>query len=170
MAGNKPEHGEHEVPQPPVEGHEEPPAIGHEVRDVNAWAVGKFAIGLVFLCIFSMVLLVGFLKYLETTLPPVAEGTRPLPPSPRLESTPVQDLKAMRDAEDKILKSYGWVDQSNGVVRIPIARAIDLLAQKGLPARPQNGVQSASTASVPTESGLGEKVQQAGGPLAGAAK
>ncbi|MDQ6632193.1 MAG: hypothetical protein M3Y82_10640 [Verrucomicrobiota bacterium] len=37
------------------------------------------------------------------------------------------------------LNSYGWIDHSNGVVRIPIARAMDLLAQRGLPTR-TNGV------------------------------
>jgi hypothetical protein len=87
-----------------------------------------------------------------------------------LQTTPVLDLRAMRDAEDKVLNGYGWVDQSKGVVRVPIAKAIDLLAQRGLPARPQNGVQSASNATVPTESGLGEIVQQPGGPLGGVAK
>ena len=31
------------------------------------------------------------------------------------------------------LGSYDWVDQKNGVVRIPIDRAMDLVAQRGLP-------------------------------------
>ena len=35
--------------------------------------------------------------------------------------------------QDKILASYDWVDQKNGVVRIPIDKAMDLLAQRGLP-------------------------------------
>ncbi len=171
MAGNRPDQEGPQVPPeapPPAEPPAERPA-GHESRDVNEWAVGRFAIGLVLLCILSMVVLLGFFKYLESRIP-LATGVRPVPPQPRLQTTPRLDLQAMRDAEEKILTSYGWVDQSKGVVRIPIAQAIDLLAQRGLPARPQNGVQSASKASVPTESGLGEIVQQAGGPLAGAAK
>jgi hypothetical protein len=74
----------------------------------------------------------------------------------------------MRAAEDKILNGYGWVDREHGVARIPIDRAIDLLAQRGLPARPQNEPQSAASGvTVPTESGLGAKLQQPGGPLAG---
>ncbi|MGO9258738.1 MAG: hypothetical protein ACLQU1_20820 [Bryobacteraceae bacterium] len=170
MAGNKQGHGEHEVRPPDLQRPEGDQQPGYEVRDVNAWAVGKFAIGLVLLCIFAIVVLLGFFNYLETSHGPIAGTARDLRPQPRLESTPVPDLKAMRDAEDKILNSYGWVDQPKGVVRIPIAQAIDLLAQRGLPARPQNGVQSASDASVPTESGLGPKVQQVGGPLAGVGK
>jgi hypothetical protein len=158
MAENK-QGQEHEV-RPP----------GYEVRDVNTWAVGKFAIGLVLLCIFAVAVLLGFFQYLQKSEGPLAGGARHLPPEPRLERTPILDLKAMRDAEDKVLGSYGWVDQPKGVVRIPIANAIDLLAQRGLPARAQNGMQSASDASIPSESGLGEKVQQVGGPLAGVAK
>lgn len=168
---NRQDHGEHEVPPPVVpEGGLQP---GHEDRDVNAWAVGKFAIGLVLLCILCLGVLVGFFKYLQTRLGPAsppAIDARHLPPEPRLQDTPVLDLKAMRDAEDKILTSYGWVDKSKGVVRIPIDKAIDLLAQRGLPARPQNGPQSASDAIVPAESGLGPIMQQVGGPLAGVPK
>ena len=44
------------------------------------------------------------------------------------------DLRAIRAEEDKILNSYGWVDQPKGVVRIPVAQAIDILATRGLPA------------------------------------
>jgi hypothetical protein len=170
MAGNRHDHGEPEVrPTTAVETPAEA-QLGHEAGDVNAWAVGKFGIGLMLLCIFALALLLGFFKYLESTANPLAEGARPTPPQPRLETTPTVDLQAMRDAEDSILTSYGWVDQAKGVVRIPIDVAIDLLSQRGLPARPQNGVQSASDASVPVESGLGEKVQQVGGPLAGVSK
>jgi hypothetical protein len=34
-----------------------------------------------------------------------------------------------------LLQGYHWVDQNAGVVQIPIDRAMDLLAQRGLPAR-----------------------------------
>ena len=96
---------------------------------------------------------------------------RRLPPMPRLQSAPITDLKDMRAAEDQILTGYGWVDQQHGVVRIPIDRAIDLLAQRGVAARPQNEPQSAAAdVSVPTESGLGPKMQRPGGPLAGELK
>lgn len=148
------------------------PDARHEHSDVNAWAVGKFAIGLVFLCILSLGLLFGLFQYFQSM-----DGGKPaviavkLPPAPTLERTPVQDLKAIRAAEDEVLNSYGWVDQQKGVVRIPIARAIDLLAQRGLPARPQSDVQSAAAGiSVPTESSLGPKMQPPGGPLSGELK
>ena len=43
----------------------------------------------------------------------------------------MRDLRELREAESNILDHYGWVDRSAGVVRIPIARAIDLLAARG---------------------------------------
>ncbi len=141
---------------------------GHEERDVNAWAVGKFAIALVLVCGLVLLVLAGLFQYFlsqEGAKAPPTAGTSQLPPEPRLQTTPVLDLQAIRGAEDQVLNSYGWVDRQNGVVRIPIGRAIDLLAQRGLPSRPQTGVISASNATVPTESGLGPIMQQPGGPL-----
>jgi hypothetical protein len=54
-------------------------------------------------------------------------------PEPRLEVTPAIDLKKNRAAEEQELNSYGWIDRSAGVVRIPIDRAMELIAQRGLP-------------------------------------
>ncbi len=56
-------------------------------------------------------------------------------PGPRLLVNPGRDLKEMRAEEDSVLNHYGWVDRKNGVVRIPIDRAIEILAERGLPAR-----------------------------------
>jgi hypothetical protein len=150
------------------------PDARHEHADVNAWAVGKFGIGLVLLCLFALTLLVGLFRYfasMEGATATRVETAPKLPPSPTLETTPVQDLQSIRAAEEGILHSYGWVDQSKGVVRIPIDRAIDLVAQRGLPSRPQTDTETAAgNVSVPTESGLGPKMQAPGGPLSGESK
>jgi hypothetical protein len=61
--------------------------------------------------------------------------TREPTPEPRLEVKPGGDLKTVRAQEDAILKSYGWVDADKGIVRIPIDRAIEIVAERGLPAR-----------------------------------
>ena len=67
---------------------------------------------------------------------------RPIPPEPvqqgsaAHEATPADDLATMRVREDRILNNYGWVDQSKGVVRVPIDRAMRMVAEQGLPARP----------------------------------
>jgi hypothetical protein len=160
-------------PLPPPAG---PPEPRIEERDVDVRSVGKFAAALVALCVVALVLLFGLMKYFLKTetadkgTAPVFEGVkvdaRKLPPEPRLQDSPVLDLKEMRAVEDSVLAGYGWVDQSKGTVHIPIGLAMDLVAQRGLPARAQAPAPG-STASVPTESGLGPKLQQPGGPLAG---
>ena len=54
---------------------------------------------------------------------------------PRLQVNAPSELRTMREAEDRMLNSYGWVDPQSETVRIPIERAMEILAQKGLPAR-----------------------------------
>lgn len=49
------------------------------------------------------------------------------------------EMRALYAAQNRKLNSYGWVDRSNGIVRIPIKRAMDLIVQRGLPAR-TNGI------------------------------
>jgi len=56
-----------------------------------------------------------------------------LPPEPRLQWDEAGDLRQLRQREDSVLQTYGWVDQPAGVVRIPVARALELAARQGLP-------------------------------------
>jgi len=65
---------------------------------------------------------------------------RILPPHPRLQVDPQKEIHDYCEQQAEILDSYGWVDQSAGIVRIPIDRAIDLTMKNGLPARPKGEV------------------------------
>ena len=60
-------------------------------------------------------------------------------PQPRLETNERLEINDFRLQEEKTLNSYGWIDQKAGIARIPIDRAMQLLAQRGLPIRPQAG-------------------------------
>ena len=60
-------------------------------------------------------------------------------PEPRLEDNERTELSPFRYMEEEQLNSYGWVDQNAGVVHIPIDRAMELVAQRGLPTTPQAG-------------------------------
>jgi len=53
-------------------------------------------------------------------------------PGPRLQFNDEQDMKIFRDSEDEWLAGTG--KDANGNIHIPVDRAIDLLAQRGLPA------------------------------------
>src|SRR5690348_6730945 len=112
---------------------------GHETADINVWAVGKFGIYLIGIIVLSLGLLFGLMRYFQTQEEhDVAQTIEPekVFPEPRLEKSEMLELDKFRAREDQTLSTYGWVDQSKGVVRIPIDRAIDVVAQKGLPSRP----------------------------------
>src|SRR5215472_15035903 len=97
------------------------PDMRHEHRDVNIWAVGKVGIALILTTIASLVLMAGLFHYLEVRenaaqIPPASTTTPPsaLPPEPNLmfnqnESVNHEEIRA---AEDKEVKTYGWVDQA----------------------------------------------------------
>ncbi|HXB73513.1 MAG TPA: hypothetical protein VNY05_35070 [Candidatus Acidoferrales bacterium] len=128
-----------ETPVPETPGNEP----GHETGDVNVWAIGKFAFALIAIIAISLGLLVGLFKYFQTRDQANATAVRVDPvklfPEPRLERAPIPELKTVRAEEDRMLNSYGWVDPQKNLVRVPIDVAIDLLAKKGLPSRPQGG-------------------------------
>lgn len=48
-----------------------------------------------------------------------------------LQPAPGQDAVAFRADKRRRLESYGWVDAAHGIARIPIERAMALLAQQG---------------------------------------
>jgi hypothetical protein len=61
-------------------------------------------------------------------------------PTPRLETDDGnQDLADLHVRESLMLDHYSWVDRSQGKVRIPIERAMELVVQRGLPVAPGSG-------------------------------
>ena len=72
-------------------------------------------------------------------------------PQPRLEGDERREINDFREQEEQTLNSYGWVDQKAGVVRIPIERAMQLMAQRGLPTRPQSGTAPSSDVNMAKE-------------------
>lgn len=121
-------------------------AVGHETSDVNVGGILGFAFGL-----FMTGVAIHFVVWLLFLLF-AARGARPVmpefplaaghesrvPPEPRLQTNPRQDLRDLRSAEDRVLTSYGWVDKNAGLVRIPIREAMKLTVERGLPARREN--------------------------------
>jgi hypothetical protein len=61
---------------------------------------------------------------------PLAEMNR-RPPEPRLQVNPPVDLVRLRDVEDVLLNNYSWIDPEAGKARIPITRAMAILAERG---------------------------------------
>ena len=118
-------------------------AVHRETSDVNFGGVVTFAIVLVVAGVLIHAGIWFFYSYLrrEAARPAPVEyplataALRRLPPEPRLQTDPRDDLASLRGREDRILTSYGWVDKNTGVVRIPIEQAMKLTVQRGLPSR-----------------------------------
>jgi hypothetical protein len=72
-------------------------------------------------------------------------------PDPKLEEDERGQLNGIRLAEEQTLSTYGWVDEKAGTVRIPIERAIELTAQRGLPVRPAGAAGESSQAGAPNK-------------------
>jgi len=59
-------------------------------------------------------------------------------PTPRLQMDDGdQDIAEMHAREDLLLDHYSWIDRSSGKVRIPITRAMEIIAKGGLPVAPE---------------------------------
>src|SRR5262249_49363321 len=52
------------------------------------------------------------------------------PPPPRLQVHPLDELRQLHMREDAQLGTYGWVDRPHGIVRLPVDRAMALLAER----------------------------------------
>jgi hypothetical protein len=61
------------------------------------------------------------------------------PPAPNLQKQPFKDIYMLHLGENEKLSSYGWVDKDGGVTRIPIDRAMEVMLQRGFPARTEGG-------------------------------
>jgi hypothetical protein len=114
--------------------HHSPNGAGHEQSEVS---VRLIVVSLGFLAIGTalvFILVVGIFRFFydtNKTADALRQGV--IPPEPRIEVAPYEQLQRLRAQEDHILSSYAWVDQKAGTVRVPIDRAIDMLAAKGLP-------------------------------------
>jgi hypothetical protein len=132
----------------------QPKDAGHEHSDANVWIIVKFGLWLAISAVVisaGMGLLFGlFVKQSEETTAefPLAVGQeRRLPAAPRLQQFPVTEMYEFRKHEDEVLQKYGWVNEDTGVVRMPIAEAMKLAVERGLPARasaPASGDQAAA--------------------------
>jgi hypothetical protein len=69
----------------------------------------------------------------ETASP--VRALRTVPAGPELQAIPARELALVRAREASLLYGTEWVDAVNGVVRIPIERAIELSLQEGFPVR-----------------------------------
>jgi len=157
----------------------------YERKDIGAGGVVGFLIGLAAMLLIAFFLVKGFYsvleKHFEAEQAPVSplvnnapKDTRRIPPqygdnyqeylkegfpAPQLETDERTELNDIRLREENVLSTYDYVDKNAGTVRIPIDRAMDLLAQRGLPVRStgSSGASSAEQATAQPPQNKGKK-------------
>ncbi len=115
---------------------------GYERREVDIKLIVLSTVGLAITVIITLAFTVWLFDvtyHLTTPKPGATVYPHEWPPAPRLQPHPAVELQNLRQHEDEILNNYGWVDQKAGVVRLPIDKAMDILAQKGLPTKSGEG-------------------------------
>lgn len=126
---------------------------GFELQDIGSGGVIAFFITLVVIVLLANVIIRGIYKGLDYYAKNHQEAASPMMtmptgdmrvinpsesqkfPEPRLETNERMEINEFRLKEEQTLRSYDWVDKDAGTVRIPIDRAMQLIAQRGLPVK-----------------------------------
>jgi hypothetical protein len=120
--------------------------VGHETGDANVRDIVFSGIGLAggtvavcFLVLFIFRFFSSYSNPAPASQPVAQQAIVPEKvPGPHIQVDPAQEIQVLHRHEQAVLNSYGWVDKSNNVVRIPIAQAMDKLLAQGLPVRKQD--------------------------------
>lgn len=147
---------------------------GYERRDIGVSGVLYFLLGLLVAGLFVFFLADGIYSYLDKRSQAEQAPVNPLVtnapsdtrhiskdypqgafPNPKLEEDERGQLNGIRLKEEQTLSTYDYIDKNAGTVRIPIDRAMDLIAQRGLPVRAQGAAAAGSGA--PQEKKKGPK-------------
>jgi hypothetical protein len=139
-----------------------PPGAGYEHTDANVWIIGKFALWLVISALIIHVgigLMFGLLVDQRETegeaqFPMATSTGLRLPAEPRLQRFPANEAYGFRLQEEAALETYGWVNRSAGTVQIPIAEAMRIVVERGLPSRAEAPAPDAGAAAATETPGL----------------
>lgn len=119
-------------PLPKKNGH----GGGYEKQDVGFRFAMVFVSALIAAVVVVMVFLVWFYRVVAPPPPPQQTGAttaRRLPPAPVLQANPAVDMQKFREREEQKVFSYGWVDRQAGIAKVPVQKAMEIVAERGLP-------------------------------------
>ena len=137
--------------------HANPTSHGdYERSDIGVRGVLYFLAGLAVAVVFAYLIVAGIYSFLDKRSAAEQAPVNPLItnapadtrhiandypqstfPNPKLEVDERGQLNDIRLKEEQTLSTYDYIDKNAGTVRIPIDRAMDLIAQRGLPVRAQ---------------------------------
>ena len=148
---------------------ETPPGAAYEHTDASVWIIVKFlwwliisalvihvGLGFMYEMLIQRAMVVGEPEY------PLAATAEPrLPPQPRLQQFPRNELYDFRIGEEEFLHGYGWMNKNAGIVHIPVNEAMRLTVERGLlPSRPADAAPSVDPRLMPSDSSSGRMLEQ----------
>lgn len=128
----------------PVRGMPHPPTVdqGYEHSDVPIRPLMMFLGALAGTLIIVSGIVAGVFYLFEASAERSDPQRSPLAvsdpdtPGPLLQVSPREDLEILRERTERELMKPAWIDREGGVARIPIDRAMSLVAERGLPEWP----------------------------------
>ena len=117
---------------------------GYESRDAAPRPLYRFTAGLTLLIVAVFAVSAWLDRVFaarieaERSVHPMAEF-RAAPSGPLLQAAPAAELERRRAEEGATLATYGWIDREQGLVRIPIERAMELALERGFPVSESEG-------------------------------
>jgi hypothetical protein len=164
---NEPNHQQHELGPEPVSSDV---AAGHELSDVNIRGLVTFLAGLVISLAVVVIAVAGMFVWLmrkaeeaDPPQPPLAEMRAKQPPAPRLQESPAGEMDDLAAEQTVLLEQTKWIDDQQKIVQIPIERAMEVVANRGLPDWPR--VEVNAKESSPDDAA--KKTRAADGPATG---
>jgi hypothetical protein len=142
---------------------ETPPGSTYEHTDASTRPLYSFLFWCVVSALIIHVGLAGAYEFLiragvareaeERRYPLAATQPHQLPPAPRLQQFPGNERYVFETEEQRLLNGYSWESKEAGTVRIPIAEAMRLTVERGLPSRDSAGDPSAGLMPADSSSG-----------------
>jgi hypothetical protein len=148
---------------------ETPPGSTYEHTDAHIWIIVKFLVWLAVSAVLIHFGLAGMYELLirqaaetEHRYPLAVTAEEPLPPAPRLQQFPRNELYQFRLEEEALLQRYGWMNRAAGVVHIPIEDAMRLTVERGLlkSAPAAGGAPSAAPGRMPADASSGRTLER----------
>jgi len=140
-----------------TEPHDEQPIEQSLDKELSLRGIVGFGLGILVLIAVAGAISWGFAVMQRNHLkaqdppPPVLLEARAKykAPGPHLQARPTDEYDRYYAEQEAILTGWAWVDETGGIVRVPVDRAIDLAIEKGL--QPASATEPTSESSVEPE-------------------
>jgi hypothetical protein len=132
---------------------------GYETRDANVGGVYNFLVILSVILVCTALVCWGLFRFFSASdasdraaTSPFAD-TRQVPMGVQLQVNPREEWLKYRGEQERALESFAWENKANGIVRVPIEQAMDILMKKGLPVQGETSAPAAEKSSTPAAQG-----------------